>query len=419
MSIMPDLASRRSPHISLKDLSNQLGPEAQQLLFLAVEHSNQNNRKLWLVGGAIRDFFMEKPIRDLDIATNGDSLALAEAIKNQWNPNEIDLVSHSDLLTASLRTDANMQLDISRLRTERYIQPGTLPVVSTTEEIDLDLKRRDFSINAMALGLSRGLENMFHDPFNGVSALDSATLITLHHDSFVDDPIRLWRAARLATTHALKLDINAYQQLHAEDVSFENVSGVRLVSELRQICATAFTLRICSQLQDWKILERTDPALSFDSNNFQDSQLTTEYNLRTLVTGLLMYATKEMRLAALERLQLPKPLKIFIEEACLLLNNIDGAKITSDSITYYEKIGEESLAIASTLNREKTASISTALERWARCSSYLTAADLKQIGITAGPDIGLTLHRLKWADFTKVINSKTDAYNLLQNENIK
>ncbi len=419
MSIMPNLAPRRSPHISLKDLSNQLEPEAQQLLFLAVEHSNQNNRKLWLVGGAIRDFFMEKPIRDLDIATTGDSLVLAEAIKDQWNPNEINLVSHSDLLTASLRTDANMQLDISRLRTERYIRPGTLPVVSTTEEIDLDLKRRDFSINAMALGLSRNLENMFHDPFDGVSALDSATLITLHHDSFVDDPTRLWRAARLATTHALKLGINAYQQLHAEDVSFENVSGVRLVSELRQICASAFTLRICSQLQDWKILERTDPALSFNSNNFQDSQLATEYNLRTLVTGLLIYATKEMRLAALERLQLPKQLKIFIEEACLLLHNIDDAKITSDSITYYEKIGEESLAIAGTLNREKTASIATALEKWASCSSYLTAADLKQIGIATGPDIGLTLHRLKWADFTEVINSKTDAYNFLQNENIK
>jgi tRNA nucleotidyltransferase/poly(A) polymerase len=416
---MPNLAPRRSPHISLKDLSNQLEPEAQQLLFLAVEHSNQNNRKLWLVGGAIRDFFMEKPIRDLDIATTGDSLVLAEAIKDQWNPNEINLVSHSDLLTASLRTDANMQLDISRLRTERYIRPGTLPVVSTTEEIDLDLKRRDFSINAMALGLSRNLENMFHDPFDGVSALDSATLITLHHDSFVDDPTRLWRAARLATTHALKLGINAYQQLHAEDVSFENVSGVRLVSELRQICASAFTLRICSQLQDWKILERTDPALSFNSNNFQDSQLATEYNLRTLVTGLLIYATKEMRLAALERLQLPKQLKIFIEEACLLLHNIDDAKITSDSITYYEKIGEESLAIAGTLNREKTASIATALEKWASCSSYLTAADLKQIGIATGPDIGLTLHRLKWADFTEVINSKTDAYNFLQNENIK
>jgi tRNA nucleotidyltransferase (CCA-adding enzyme) len=416
---MPDLTPRRTPHISLKDLSNQLGPEAEQLLSLAIEHSNQNNQKLWLVGGAIRDFLLEKPIRDLDIATNGDSLTLAEAIKDQWNPNEINLVSHSDLLTASLRTDANMQLDISRLRTERYIQPGALPVVSTTEEIDLDLKRRDFSINAMALGLSRDLGNTFHDPFDGISALDSAMLITLHPGSFIDDPTRLWRAARLATTHALKLDIKTYQQLHAKDVSFENVSGVRLVSELRQICASASTLRICSQLQDWKILERTDPALSFDLNNFQDSQLTTEYNLRTLATGLLMYTPKEMRLAALERLQLPKQLRIFIEEACLLLHHVDGAKFTSDSITSYEKIGEESFAIASTLNKEKTTSIANALEKWARCSSHLTAADLKQIGISTGPDIGLTLHRLKWADFIGTISSKTDAYNFLQNENIK
>jgi len=132
-----------------------------------------------------------------------------------------------------------------------------------------------------------------------------------------------------------------------------------------------------------------------------------------------MYTPKEMRLAALERLQLPKQLRIFIEEACLLLHHVDGAKFTSDSITSYEKIGEESLAIASTLNKEKTTSIANALEKWARCSSHLTAADLKQIGISTGPDIGLTLHRLKWADFIGTISSKTDAYNFLQNENIK
>lgn len=416
---MSNLSPHRSSHISLKNLSNQLEPEAQRLLALAIEHSNRHNRNLWLVGGAIRDFLMQKPIRDLDIATNGDSLALAEAIRGEWGSNEIDLVSHSDFLTASLRTDAKIQLDISRLRTERYAKPGALPIVSTTEEINLDLKRRDFSINAMALGLSRGIENMFHDPFEGVSAIDSATLVTLHRNSFVDDPTRLWRAARLATTHALKLDPSTCQQLHAENVSFENVSGVRLVAELRQICASAFALKICSQLQDWKILERTDPALSFDSNNFQTSELTTKYNLRTLVTGLLIRSTKEMRVTALERLQLPKQLKIFIEEACILLDNTDGTEMTINSIAYYENISEESLTIASALNREKTVLIASELERWKQCSSYLAVDDLKKIGITAGPDIGLTLHRLKWADFTGIIESRADASRFLQNENIK
>ena len=416
---MSNLSPPRSNHISLENLSNQLEPEAQRLLALAIEHSNRLNRNLWLVGGAIRDFLMHKPIRDLDIVTNGDSLALAEAIKGEWGSNEIDLVSHSDLLTASLRTDAKMQLDISRLRTERYARPGTLPIVSTTEEIYLDLKRRDFSINAMALGLSRDLENMFHDPFEGISAIDSAMLVTLHRNSFTDDPTRLWRAARLATTHGLKLDPSTYQQLHAENVSFKNVSGVRLVSELRQICASAFPLKICSQLQDWKILQRSDPALSFDSNSFQSAEIRTKYNLRTLVTALLIQSNKEMRVAALERLQLPKQLKIFIEGACILLDNDHGTEMTIDSITYYENIDEESFTIANILNREKIGWIASELERWKRCSSHLTVDDLKKIGITAGPDIGLTLRRLKWADFTGIIESKTDASHFLQNENVK
>jgi hypothetical protein len=126
-----------------------------------------------------------------------------------------------------------------------------------------------------------------------------------------------------------------------------------------------------------------------------------------------------MRVAALERLQLPKQLKIFIEEACILLDNADGTEMTINSITYYENISAESLTIASVLNREKTELIASELERWKRCSSHLTIDDLKKIGITAGPDIGLTLRRLKWADFTGIIESRTDASRFLQNENIK
>ncbi len=416
---MPDPSPRRPPNISLKYLLDQLTPDAQRLLSMTVEHSNRHRQNLWLVGGAVRDVLMNKPVRDIDITTTGDSLALAEAVKSEWTASEIDMVSHSDLLTASLRTDSNTQLDISRLRTERYARPGGLPIVSTTNEINLDLERRDFSINAMAVGLSQDIENTFHDPFNGLSAIETRTLVTLHDNSFVDDPTRLWRAARLLTSHELMLDADVAHQLHMPEISFENVAGIRLVSELRQISEAPLALKICSQLHEWGVLERSHPALSFELSNFRATKPLTDYNLRTLLTGLLLGATDEMRIAALDRLQLPKQLKLFVQEASAILNNKRALHFTADNIGYYEKINEESLVIASTLNSKKTAPFVDAMATWKLCSSHLTVSDLREIGITAGPDIGSALHQLKWADFKGIIKSKNDAYYFLQNKDIK
>lgn len=416
---MPDSSPLGSSNVSLRTLRDQLTPEAQQLLSMTIDHSNRHRHDLWLVGGAVRDLVMNRPVRDIDITTTGDSLALAEAVQSEWTASEIDIVSHSDLLTASLRTDSNTQLDISRLRTERYTRPGGLPIVSTTKEINLDLQRRDFSINAMAVGLSQDIENTFHDPFNGLSAIETGTLVTLHDNSFVDDPTRLWRAARLLASHELMLDANASHQLHMPEISFENVAGIRLVSELRQISEGPLTLEICSQLHEWGVLERSHPALSFEFSNFRSTKPLTGYNLRTLLTGLLLDATDEMRIAALDRLQLPKQLKLFVQEASGILNNNRAPHFTADNIRYYEKINEESLAIAGTLDSAKTAPFVDAIATWKLCSSHLTASDLREIGITAGPDIGSALHQLKWADFKGIIKSKNDAYYFLRNKDIK
>ena len=81
---MPDPSPLRPPNISLKYLLDQLTPDAQRLLSMTVEHSNRHRQNLWLVGGAVRDVLMNKPVRDIDITTTGDSLALAEAVKSEW-----------------------------------------------------------------------------------------------------------------------------------------------------------------------------------------------------------------------------------------------------------------------------------------------------------------------------------------------
>ena len=101
------------------------------------------------------------------------------------------------------------------------------------------------------------------------------------------------------------------------------------------------------------------------------------------------------------------------------MNNMRALHFTADNIRYYEKINEESLVIASTLNSKKTAPFVDAMATWKLCSSHLTVSDLREIGITACPDIGGALHQLKWADFKGIIKSKNDAYYFLRNKDIK
>lgn len=188
----------------------------------------------YLVGGAVRDLLRGAEVVDLDVAVEGDARAVARALAERVRG---EAREHERFGTAKVRAD-ELNLDVATTRRESYPEPGALPVV---EEAGLreDLDRRDFTINAMAVGLSGDDLGHLYDPRGGRADLDERVVRVLHERSFKDDPTRLLRALRYEARLGFRMDPDT--ELLARDAAAEGglrtVSGARVRDELMDLLA--------------------------------------------------------------------------------------------------------------------------------------------------------------------------------------
>jgi tRNA nucleotidyltransferase (CCA-adding enzyme) len=171
-----------------------------------------------LVGGAVRDLLLERAPRELDLVVEGDVDAAAERLGGE-------VTAHDRFGTALVRSEG-CAFDLVRARAESYARPGALPDVRLGT-LDEDLRRRDVTINAIALSLDgtlRAVDRALDDLRDGL-------LRVLHDASFIDDPTRVWRVARYAARLGFAVQERTRALAAAADPS--TVSGDRLGAELR------------------------------------------------------------------------------------------------------------------------------------------------------------------------------------------
>jgi tRNA nucleotidyltransferase (CCA-adding enzyme) len=201
----------------------------------------------YLVGGAVRDLLLGADRANLDVAVEGDPLALA---KRLGEPPRV----HERFGTITTAVDG-VPLDIATARREAYSRPGALPEVEPANLFD-DLKRRDFTVNAMAVPLHR--EVGLIDPHGGLDDLRTGLLRVLHDASFVDDPTRALRAARYAARFGFRLEPDTARLLRAADL--ETVSEDRIEAELLRLAAEPNARRGFELLDDWGLIAAEEGA---------------------------------------------------------------------------------------------------------------------------------------------------------------
>jgi tRNA nucleotidyltransferase (CCA-adding enzyme) len=186
----------------------------------------------YLVGGAVRDLLRGADAVDLDVAVDGDARSVARALAERLGGVARE---HQRFGTATMRAD-DLSVDLATTRRETYPEPGVLPLVEEAG-LDEDLARRDFTINAMALGLSGDDLGHLYDPRDGLADLDEGLVRVLHEGSFRDDPTRLLRALRYEARLGFRMDADT--ELLARDAATEGglrtVSGARVRDELMDL----------------------------------------------------------------------------------------------------------------------------------------------------------------------------------------
>jgi tRNA nucleotidyltransferase (CCA-adding enzyme) len=198
---------------------------------------------VYVVGGAVRDLLLGRGRADLDLVVIGDALALAARLA-------AEPVEHERFGTAKVMLDGH-ELDIAGARTETYAHPGALPQVAPAARIEEDLGRRDFTINAMAVGLDA--EPRLIDLYGGQADLEAGLLRVLHGNSFVDDPTRAIRAARYAARLDFGLEPGTEELLRASDLGA--VSAERRESELLRLAGEPTAPRAYRLLSEWGLIE--------------------------------------------------------------------------------------------------------------------------------------------------------------------
>jgi tRNA nucleotidyltransferase (CCA-adding enzyme) len=198
---------------------------------------------VYLVGGAVRDLLLGRPRADVDLVVEGDAAALATRLGGAE-------AEHERFGTVKVEVEGH-EVDIASARTETYSQPGALPVVEPADSIEVDLARRDFTINAIAIPLQG--ETRIIDPYDGEADLERGLLRVLHPGSFVDDPTRAIRAARYAARFGFTLEPETDRLMRQVDLA--TVSADRRRAELERLAAEPTGRVAFGLLAGWGLID--------------------------------------------------------------------------------------------------------------------------------------------------------------------
>jgi tRNA nucleotidyltransferase (CCA-adding enzyme) len=228
-------------------LANHLPARIQTLLRTAGAVADDLGTRIYTVGGFVRDLLLRHENLDVDLVVEGDGIAFAERLAGRLSAKT---TSHRKFGTALLTLPDGFKIDVATARTEYYEYPAALPTVEHSS-IKMDLYRRDFTVNALAVCLNGDRYGELLDFFGGQRDLRDKTLRIIHNLSFVEDPTRILRAARFEVRFGLRLSRHA-EQLSVNAVQLgllDKVAGPRLFTELQLILREA---------RPWAILQRLD-----------------------------------------------------------------------------------------------------------------------------------------------------------------
>ena len=226
-------STRQLQHIGapFDALESSLGGDNLSILRCLRRGALTHSLAVYLVGGPVRDVLMGLSIKDLDFVVEGDGPEVARGLAEELGG---EVLVHSRFGTATLVLGEN-RIDVVTARRETYPQPAALPIVSPGDISD-DLGRRDFSINALALNLGESRPQVL-DKHGGLDDIRRGLVRTLHPNSFVDDPTRIFRAVRYEQRLDFRIEAETLAQLHRATAQgyLASLTGDRLRHELERI----------------------------------------------------------------------------------------------------------------------------------------------------------------------------------------
>jgi tRNA nucleotidyltransferase (CCA-adding enzyme) len=216
---------------------------------------------VYLVGGLVRDVLLKRENLDVDVVVEGDGIRFAHAFAENL---EVRVRSHRKFGTAVLIFPDGFKVDVATARMEYYESPAAPPIVETSS-LKMDLFRRDFTINTLAVKLNEDDYGTLVDHFGGQKDIKQKVIRVLHNLSFVEDPTRVLRAIRFEQRFGFKIGKLTFALIkNAVNLNcFKGLSGRRLFLELKLLLMEQEPLRSIERMNELQILQFISPDIKY------------------------------------------------------------------------------------------------------------------------------------------------------------
>ena len=431
----PSLEKRRNLNSLIIDC---LEKDAIQLLQTIGEVADRLNYSAFAVGGFVRDLLLKKQNLDLDIVIEGDGIAYAKELAEKLQGRYI---THERFKTAMVLMPDGFKIDIATARLEYYEYPAAMPTVELSS-IKLDLSRRDFTINAMAIQLNPAHFGTLIDFFNSQNDLKQQTIKVLHNLSFVEDPSRIFRAIRFEqrmdfqiSPHTRRLIVNAVNMK-----LFGKATDTRFLSELKIIFSEENPVPALYRLSEFDLYQFLWPDLRphykvdrrFTHTLIQARLAISWFRLlyldETCQSWMVYLLTIMGRSSRKELLAFCTRFEETSKNTEFLLNQKELAEkaahqlargntyTNSQIVALCEEIQIEGLlyimAIARKNHTKKAISLYVTTLRYVE--PEITGKDLKKLGYIPGPQYRKMLTALKIARLDNITHNREEEINLLK-----
>lgn len=397
------------------------------------EISERLNYHAYLVGGFVRDLLLGKENYDLDVVVEGDGIKLARELSKVYG---LKIVEHREFGTAKVFYKDGVIVDIATSRIEYYEEPGSLPVVEKGS-LKLDLSRRDFTINTLAISLNKNTFGELIDFFGGQRDLKERTLRVLHSLSFVEDPTRILRALRFEgrfgfriSKHTLNLMKNALRMGF-----LTKVEGRRIWNELKLILLEKNPEAILKRMDELGVLSQIYEKLRFDEEMvsifseirgvkswyellfkerpFDKVRLYLLCLLKDFTSSDIDQFLQKMELKERERRKIKADLEM-LRELRPKLSMIKNAK-KSEVYRLLKDLSTEAilLLMAETKDEELRRSISNFVTTSSTVKPEISGKDLKALGFKEGPIFKEILEKLRDLRIDGLVKTKEDEINFV------
>lgn len=407
-------------------MTERLPAPVQRLLRSVGEAAAECESEVYVVGGFVRDVLLDVDNLDLDFLVEPDAERLARNVAERLKG---DFKREQRFDAAKVYLPDGQRLDFSTARTESYAHPGALPVVEASSIVD-DLRRRDFTLNAMAASLRPEHFGKLLDPFGGQRDLERKVLRVLHPLSFVEDPTRIFRAVRFEERYRFRIDADteALAREAVEKGALASISPERLLREFRRLFGEPRGVGAVLRLEDLGVLRWLHPALELDRRLLQLMPAAIQW-WRTLgehastdvamLAGMLHPLTPAAAVEVAEqRLKVPAPEWALLQQSLRAgerMAELLGEGANAELYRRLHSLPGEAMCMlrARTLQLGKDAQPQRErLERYASALRPIRleigGSDLKEAGIEAGPAMGRALQAALDAKLNGLIHRRDE-----------